>query len=160
MARRNSVSLVRDVGVDPRFQSETIQKFINVIMWRGKKNVARKIMYDSMDMLLKKTGGDTVKALEMFNKAIEQVKPVVEVKGRRVGGSVYQVPIEVAPNRGRALALRWLIAAAVARSDKTMGIRLGYELIEAAEGRGNAVKKKLDMHKMAESNRAFSHFSW
>ena len=160
MARRKSVNFVRNVGVDARFSSEAVQKFINVIMWRGKKNAARTIMYDAMDVLLKKVGGDQVKALDLFDKALEKVTPLVEVKPRRVGGGVYQVPAEVAPNRGRALAFRWLIIAAKVRPDKTMGLRLGNELLDAVEGRGNAIKKRLEVHKMAESNRAFSHFAW
>ena len=160
MARRKSVNFVRNVGVDARFNSEQIQKFINVIMWRGKKNAARTIMYEAMDVVLKKVGGDQQKALDFFVKALEKVTPLVEVKPRRVGGGVYQVPAEVNPHRGRSLAFRWLIAAAKTRPDKTMGVRLGHELLDAYEGRGNAVKKRLDVHKMAESNRAFSHFAW
>ena len=159
MARRKSVNFVRDIGTDPRFGSESIQKFINVIMWRGKKNAARHIMYEAMDVLAKKAGNDE-KALEIFDKALERITPQIEVKPRRVGGGVYQVPAEVNPHRGRSLAYRWLIAAAKARPDKTMGLRLGYELLEAHEGRGSAIKKRTDVHKMAESNRAFSHFAW
>lgn len=159
MARRKSVNFVRDVGVDPRFGLESIQKLINVVMWRGKKNAARKIVYDAMDIIAKKVGGDE-KAVDLYKKAIDQITPAIEVRPRRVGGSVYQIPKEVAPRRGRALAFRWLISNAASRPDKTMGVRLAYELMDAAEGRGGAVKKKIDIHKMAESNRAFSHYSW
>lgn len=159
MARRRSVNFVRDIGVDPRFGSETIQKLINVVMWRGKKNAARSIVYEAMDMLVKKAGS-AEKALGLYEKALAQVTPMVEVRPRRVGGSVYQIPREVAANRGRSLALRWLISNAAERPDKTMGLRLGHEILDASEGRGGAIKKKLDVHKMAESNRAFSHYSW
>lgn len=160
MARRKSVNIVRDAGVDPRFGSNAIQKLINVVMWRGKKNVAREIVYEALDVIQKKAGGDQEKTLFVFQKALENVTPVIEVAPRRVGGSVYQIPREVTQRRGSSLAYRWLVTAAATRKDKTMGLRLGYELLEAAEGRGNAVKKKLDVHKMAESNRAFSHFAW
>ena len=160
MSRRKSVNFIRDIGVDPQFGSETIQKFINVIMWRGKKSAARTIVYDAIDLLTKKTSGDKEKALKLFYKALDQVMPAVEVRSRRVGGSVYQVPVEVNERRARSLAFRWLITAASARSDKTMGLRLGYELVEASEGRGAAVKKKLDVQKMAETNRVFSHLAW
>ena len=160
MPRRTKEDFSRDIGVDPKFGSELIQKFINVIMERGKKNTARRIVYEAIDGLLKKAGGDQEKALKLFNKAFEQVTPVIEVRPRRVGGSVYQIPVEVPANRARSLALRWLKDAAATRSDKTMGKRLTSELLEASEGRGNAVKKKLDVHKMAEANRAFSHYAW
>lgn len=160
MARRRSVNFVRDVGTDPRYGSEAIQKLINVVMWRGKKNAARRIVYDALELILKKCGGNVEKAMSLYEKALTQVTPVVEVRPRRVGGSVYQIPREVSAHRGRSLALRWLISNAASRSDKTMGLRLGNELLEAAEGRGGAVKKKIDVHKMAESNRAFSHYSW
>lgn len=160
MARRKSVNFVREIGVDPRYQSETVQKLINVIMERGKKNIARAIVYEAIDMLVKKSSGDKDKGLRLFLKAIEQLVPAVEVRPRRVGGSVYQIPMEVPANRARALAFRWLISAAAGRNDKTMSLRLGYELLEASEGRGNAIKKKLDVHKMAEANRAFSHYAW
>ncbi|KKR97306.1 MAG: 30S ribosomal protein S7 [candidate division TM6 bacterium GW2011_GWE2_41_16] len=159
MARRKSVNFIRDVGVDPRFGSEIIQKFINIVMWRGKKNAARRIVYEAMDVIAKKVGNDE-KAYEVFEKALERVTPQIEVKPRRVGGGVFQVPAEVTPHRGRGLAYRWLINAAKVRPDKTMGLRLGNELLEAFEGRGNAIKKRTDVHKMAESNRAFSHFAW
>lgn len=160
MPRRKSVNLIRDVGVDPVYGSEMLQKLINVVMWRGKKSVARDVVYGAMDLVAKKVGGDKDKALKLFMKAIEQVTPLIEVKARRVGGSMYQVPTEVSAHRARSLAYRWLIASAAKRGDKNMGSRLGNELLDAHEGRGMAFKKKLDVHKMAEANRAFSHYSW
>lgn len=160
MSRRKAVSYKREIMPDERFGSELVQKLINVVMWRGKKNVARKIVYDAIDVLIKKNGGDQNKGLTMFFKAFEQLIPTVEVRPRRVGGSVYQIPMEVRSDRARALAMRWLIGAAKPRSDKTMGQRLASELVEAYEGRGNAIKKKIDVHKMAEANRAFSHYAW
>ncbi len=160
MPRHKKIEFVRNIGVDPRYNSEILQKLINVIMERGKKNIARSIVYDAMDVLLKKSNGDKDKALKLFYKAFDQVVPAIEVRPRRVGGSVYQIPMEVRPNRSRALALRWIINSAADRNDKTMGKRLAHELLDASEGRGNAVKKKLDVHKAAESNRAFSHYAW
>ncbi len=161
MARRKKVATYkRDIGVDERYGSELIQKFINVVMWRGKKNVARKIVYDAVDQLIKKSGGDKEKGVKLFHDAFGQLIPAVEVRPRRVGGSVYQIPKEVESNRAQSLAMRWLLQAAASRSDKTMGLRLAQELIEAREGRGAAVKKKIDIHKMAEANRAFSHYAW
>lgn len=159
MARRKSVSIIREIGTDPRYNSETVQKFINVVMWRGKKNAARTIVYGAFDVLQEKMG-TSEKAFEFFEKALENVIPAIEVRPRRVGGSVYQVPTEVNPHRARSLAMRWIIKAAAERKDKNMGIRIAHELMEAAENRGNAVKKKLDVHKMAEANRAFAHYSW
>lgn len=160
MPRHKKAEFTRDIGTDPRYNSDLIQKFINVIMVDGKKSIARKIVYDAMDGLVKKSGGDKEKAIRLFHKAFEQVIPAVEVRARRVGGSVYQIPVEVPANRARSLALRWMIDAAAGRPDKTMGKRLTSEFLDASEGRGNAVKKKLDVHKMAESNRAFSHYAW
>lgn len=160
MPRRKKTSFKRDIGVDPVYGSELVQKFINVVMWRGKKSVARTIVYDALDVLTKKNQGDKEKAVNFFHKAFEKVVPLIEVKPRRVGGSVYQIPAEVNPERGRALAIRWLIASAKERSDKTMGIRLAHEILDANEGRGGAIKKRTDVHKMAESNRAFSHYAW
>jgi len=159
MPRRKKELVKRVIAPDLVYQSELIQRFINVIMWRGKKNAARHIMYEALEMLEEKYGSKD-KALEVFYKAYNNVMPLIEVRPRRVGGSVYQIPREVSEVRGRSLALRWLKEAAAARSDKTMGLRLGNELLDAAEERGGAVKKKLDVHKMAEANRAFSHFAW
>lgn len=161
MARRkNVVTLKRDIGLDHRYESELVQKLINVVMWQGKKNIARTIVYDALDVVTKKAGGDKEKGIQFFKKAFDQIIPRVEVRPRRVGGSVYQIPTEVRPDRARALAIRWLIGAAATRSGKTMGQRLAGELLDAYEGRGNAVKKRLDVHKMAEANRAFSHYAW
>jgi small subunit ribosomal protein S7 len=160
MPRRKSVNLVRDIGVDPRFGSYLVQKFINIVMECGKKNLARSIVYDAFDSVAKKLNGDDKKALAAFEKAVGQVKPFVEVKSRRVGGGVYQIPTEVRTGRATTLAFRWMIESASSRSDKTMGLRLAHEIIDAAEGNGNAVKKKNDVHRLAEANRAFSHYSW
>lgn len=160
MSRRSKGVDKRVLAPDPVYGSEVLQKLVNVIMMGGKKNAARKIVYDAMDILMKKFSGDKGKALELFNRSFQQIVPVVEVRSRRVGGSVYQIPREVSFERGRALALRWIIGAAKVRSNKTMGERLAYELIDASEGRGVAVKKKADVHRMAEANRAFSHYSW
>ena len=160
MPRRKAVNLIRDIGVDARFDSEVIQKFINVLMERGKKTVAQRIVYDALDVLVAKSGGDDKKGYALFQKALLNIRPTVEVRPRRVGGSVYQVPTEVRASRAQALSLRWVIGAAAARSEKDMGKRLAAELLEAAEGRGSAFKKKVDVHRMAEANRAFSHFAW
>ncbi len=160
MPRRKSVNVVRDVGVDPRFGSQLIQKFINMVMERGKKSLARSIVYSALDVIVKKQGGDDKKAQAVFEKAIAQVRPYIEVRSRRVGGSVYQIPTEVRASRALALSMRWLIDSASKRSDKTMHARLAQEFLEASEGHGNAVKKKTDVHRMAEANRAFSHYAW
>jgi small subunit ribosomal protein S7 len=160
MPRSKKTSLQRDIGPDLVYKSELIHKFINVLMERGKKNIARTIVYDAMEAMSKKVGGDKGKTLALFSKAFDQVVPYIEVRSRRVGGSVYQVPREVLPGRARALAIRWIIAAAKERSNKTMAERLAAELLDAQEGRGNAVKKKADVHRMAEANRAFSHYAW
>jgi small subunit ribosomal protein S7 len=159
MPRSKRAEFKRDVGVDPRFGSELVQRFINVVMWRGKKNAARHIVYEAFNEIAKKVGNDQ-KALEVFQKAYDQIAPSVEVRSRRVGGSVYQVPRPVQKDRARVLALRWLVQAAKARTDKTMGKRIARELFDAQEGRGGAIKKKIDVHKMAEANRAFSHYAW
>ena len=160
MPRRKKVLKRRDIGVDPRFHSVLVQKFINIVMERGKKHCARSIVYEMFDTLAKKAGGDDNKAYALFEKAMEQIKPYVEVKSRRVGGGVYQIPTEVRPERQMSLSLRWLIESAASRSDKTMGLRLAGEIIEAVDGHGSAVKKKNDVHRMAEANRAFSHYAW
>lgn len=157
--RKKIISYARNIGPDEKYQSELVQKLINVVMWRGKKDVARRIVYEALDELIKKTGSKE-KGLQLFYKAFDQLIPQIEVRPRRVGGSVYQIPMEVRPERARALAMRWLIAAAAERSDKVMGRRLAHELIDAVEGRGAAFKKKLDVHRMAEANRAFAHYAW
>ncbi len=132
-------------------------KFINVVMKRGKKAVAEKIVYGALDMVAERTKKDPV---EVFNQALDNVRPLVEVKSRRVGGATYQVPIEVRSLRQGALAMRWMIEAARARSGKSTGDRLAAELLDAAEKRGNAVRKREDAHRMAEANKAFSHYRW
>jgi small subunit ribosomal protein S7 len=149
----------RVLAPDPVYNSELVHYLINMVMGQGKKNVARKIVYEALAMLEKRAGSQE-KALELFNQAYEQIVPLVEVRSRRVGGSVYQIPREVNPQRKRALAIRWLLSGAKNRSQKTMGARLGAELLDAVEGRGGAMKKRLDIHKMAEANRAFSHYAW
>ncbi len=161
MPRRKTTGLVRNVGTDLRFNSTLLQKFINSVMDCGKKNIARGIVYEAMDIIGKRLGtNDDVKIYEVFEKAIRQARPTVEVKSRRVGGGVYQVPIEVRPQRSTALAFRWIIGAAKSRPDKTMGRRLAQELLDASAGQGASMKKKTDIHRMAEANRAFSHYAW
>ena len=148
---------VRDVMPDPIYGSKVVTKFINSVMLDGKKSVAQKIMYNSIALIEARTGE---KGIEVFEKAIENVKPLLEVKSRRVGGATYQVPIEVRPVRRQTLALRWLIEMARKRNERTMVDRLANELFEAANERGNTFKKKEDMHKMAEANKAFAHYRW
>jgi small subunit ribosomal protein S7 len=154
MPRRREVPK-REVLPDPKFSSQEVAKFINVLMTRGKKSVAERIMYGALDQIQKRTGKNP---LEVFTQALQNVRPVVEVKSRRVGGANYQVPVEVRQIRRTALAMRWLREAARKRSEKSMGQRLASELAEAAEGRGGAMKKREEVHKMAEANKAFSHY--
>jgi small subunit ribosomal protein S7 len=160
MPRRKRSEFIREIGVDQKFKSPLVQKLINVVMKCGKKNVARTIVYEAMDVLTKKMNGSQEKALELFEKAFENVVPFVEVRSRRVGGSVYQIPREVNPKRRQALGLRWIIQSAHTRSNKTMGQRLASELLEALDNKGGAVRKKVDVQRMAEANRAFSHYAW
>jgi small subunit ribosomal protein S7 len=160
MPRRQRNIAPRDIGVDSRFQSNLVQRFINILMERGKKSVARSVVYGAFDVISKKLNNDEKKAFELFSKAMDQLIPQVEVRPRRVGGSVYQIPVEVPQRRAHSLALRWLIDAAASRTDKTMSDRLARELFDVIEGRGGAVKKKTDVQRMAEANRAFSHFAW
>ena len=156
MPRRREVPK-REVLPDPKFGDQQVSKFINMIMRNGKKSVAEKIMYVALDTVGSKTNQDSV---EMMEKALENVRPVVEVKSRRVGGATYQVPVEVRPSRRNTLAMRWLIDAAKKRGEKTMAAKLAGELLDASENKGSAVKKREDTHKMAEANKAFSHFRW
>jgi small subunit ribosomal protein S7 len=156
MPRRREVPK-REVLPDPKFGDRQVSKFINMIMKDGKKSVAEKIMYQALDTVMQRGHQDCVELLE---KALENVRPVVEVKSRRVGGATYQVPIEVRPSRRNTLAMRWLIDAARKRGEKTMAAKLAGELLDAAENKGSAVKKREDTHKMAEANKAFSHFRW
>ena len=143
---------------DVRFNSELVSKFINCLMWDGKKATAQRIVYGALDEIAKKM--KDVPVAEVFETALNNVKPFVEVRSRRVGGATYQVPVEVRPERSQALALRWLIEISRARTEFTMVERLSGELMDAATNRGNAVKKREDTHKMAEANRAFSHYRW
>ncbi|MEX0387414.1 MULTISPECIES: 30S ribosomal protein S7 [Spiribacter] len=156
MPRRREVPK-RKVLADPKYDSEMLTRFVNMIMRDGKRAVAEKIVYGALDRIAEKNPGDPMEVLET---ALENVRPVVEVKSRRVGGATYQVPVEVRPQRRNTLGMRWVIEAARKRSEATMGHRLGNELLEAAEGRGSAVKKREDTHRMAEANKAFSHFRW
>jgi small subunit ribosomal protein S7 len=154
MPRRREVPK-RQILPDPIHGSQEVAKFINVLMIGGKKSVAERIIYGALDQIKIKTSKDP---LEVFLQAVNNVKPVVEVKSRRVGGANYQVPVEVRPTRRMALAMRWLREAARKRSEKSMGARLAGELAEAAEGRGGAMKKREEVHRMAEANKAFSHY--
>ncbi|MCP5149405.1 MAG: 30S ribosomal protein S7 [Chromatiales bacterium] len=156
MPRRRDVP-IRAILPDPKYGNETLAKFINVLMLDGKKAVAEQIVYGALDQVATRTREDPV---EVFSRALDNVRPIVEVKSRRVGGATYQVPIEVRPRRRTALAMRWLVDAARRRGEKSMGARLANELMEAAENRGSAVKKKEDTHRMAEANKAFSHYRW
>jgi len=160
MPRRKSVNLRREIGLDIRFRSPLVQRLINMVMERGKKHVAQAIVYEALDTIAERKKITSDNAYALFEKAVEMLRPGVEVKSRRVGGGVYQIPVEVRPQRALALSLRWLISAAGARNDKTMGKRLASELLDAIEGHGAAVKKKNDVHRMAEANRAFSHYAW
>ena len=154
MPRRREVPK-REVLPDPKFGNQDVSKFINVIMQSGKKSVAERIVYGAFDHISSKSGKDPH---EVFSVAVANVKPVVEVKSRRVGGANYQVPVEVRPSRRMALSMRWLREAARKRAEKSMAQRLAGELLEAAEGRGSAMKKREEVHRMAEANKAFSHY--
>ena len=156
MPRRREVPK-RDILPDPKFGNQDLSKFVNVLMTAGKKSVAERILYGALEQIVKKTSKD---AIEVFNLALTNAKPQVEVKSRRVGGANYQVPVEVRPSRRMALAMRWLREAARKRGEKSMGMRLAAELIDASEGRGGAVKKREEVHRMAEANKAFAHYRW
>lgn len=156
MSRRGVVPK-REILPDPVYGSQLVTKFVNVVMKQGKKSTAERIMYDALEEIRERTDEDPMK---VFKRAIENVKPAVEVKSRRVGGSTYQVPVEVRPNRRLALSFRWLIQSALKRGEKTMNLRLANELMDAAASRGVAVKKKEDTHRMAEANKAFAHYRW
>ena len=156
MSRRGNIAK-RDVLADPLYNSKMVTRLINNIMYDGKKGVAQKIVYDAFDIVKEKTGNDP---LESFEKALENIMPVLEVKARRVGGSTYQVPMEVRPERRETLGLRWLTTYARARSERTMRERLAGEIMDAVNGNGNACKKREDTHKMAEANKAFSHYRY
>jgi small subunit ribosomal protein S7 len=156
MPRRREVPK-RKITPDPKFRDRMVAKFTNIIMIEGKKSTAESIVYGAFDVIQSRYKEDP---LEVFRKALDGVKPRVEVKSRRVGGATYQVPVEVRPERRVALAMRWITNYARARGEKTMTERLAAELVEAAQGRGNAVKKKDDTHKMADANKAFAHYRW
>jgi small subunit ribosomal protein S7 len=147
----------KEIIRDPKYKSQLVNRFVNSLMKEGKKSLAQKIFYQSFDIVEQRTKDDP---LMLFQKALNNVKPVVEVKSRRVGGSTYQVPTEVRPSRSQALGIRWLISFARARGEKSMAAKLAGELIDAANGRGGTVKKREDTHRMAEANKAFAHYRW
>jgi len=156
MPRRKAIRK-RVVAADPKFGDVTVARFINYLMRRGKKSIAEGIVYDAFDIIEKKSGQ---KGLDVFRKALDNVRPVLEVASRRVGGATYQIPIEVRPERRMALAMRWITGYARSRSERTMAEKLANELMLAARNEGPSVKKREDTHKMAEANRAFAHFRW
>jgi len=147
----------REIVPDPMYQSSLISKFVNCMMYGGKKSTAQHILYGALDVVQKKTQDEPLK---LFKKAIENLKPVLEVKSRRVGGSTYQVPVEVNPARRTSLAIRWILTYSRSRGEKSMEEKLAGELIDAANNRGNSIKKKEDTHRMAEANKAFAHYRW
>jgi small subunit ribosomal protein S7 len=154
---RRKKAVRRPVPADPRYDSQTVSKFVNNFMERGKKSLSERLFYDAMDLIEQRSGQPGV---NVFKQALSNLKPSLEVKSRRVGGATYQVPVEVRTERRQALAIRWIIQAARGRNDKTMVDRLSAELLDASNNRGNAVKKREDTHRMAEANRAFSHYRW
>ena len=156
MPRRRVVAK-REILPDPKFHNQTVAKFINHVMVSGKKAVAERIVYGAFDRIVEKDNSDPV---EVFENALDTIAPLVEVKSRRVGGATYQVPVDVRPTRRLTLAMRWIVENARKRGEKTMGLRLAGELMDAAENRGSAVKKREDTHKMAEANKAFAHYRW
>jgi small subunit ribosomal protein S7 len=156
MPRRREVPK-REIIPDAKYRSKLLAKFANKLMNDGKKSTAEKSLYGALDTIRERTGEDP---LRVFEKALDNVRPAIEVKSRRVGGSTYQVPVEIRPERRQALAMRWLIAFARSRGEKTMAERLAAELLEASQGRGSSVKKKEDTHRMAEANKAFAHYRW
>ena len=157
---RRSQAPTRSILPDPKFNSVLLAKFMNMVMERGKKSVAESIVYGALDRISEKTGRQPEQAIELLTLALDNVMPMVEVKSRRVGGATYQVPIEVRSTRRQTLAMRWVIDAAAARSEKSMSQRLAAELLEASENRGAAVRKREDTHRMADANKAFAHYRW
>ena len=153
---RRRVIAAREILPDPKFGSKTLAKYINHVMVDGKKSVAESIVYGALDRVLEKNSG--IDPVQFFEDTLERVRPMVEVKARRVGGATYQVPMEVRPSRRTALAMRWLVDAAAKRSEKSMALRLAGELLDAADGKGNALKKRDEVHRMADANKAFSHY--
>jgi small subunit ribosomal protein S7 len=156
MSRRRAAEK-REVMPDPKYGDRVVNKFMNSLMYAGKKSVAERILYGAFERIERRTGQDAVK---VFHEALDNVKPTLEVRSRRVGGATYQVPVEVQPARGQALAIRWIIGVSRKRSENTMTERLAGELMDAANNRGAAVKKREDTHRMAEANKAFSHYRW
>jgi small subunit ribosomal protein S7 len=154
---RKRVVVKREIASDPRYNSVLVAKFVSCLLRKGKKSTAQAILYGAFDLIKSKTKEDP---LPVFQKAVSNVKPLVEVRSRRVGGSTYQVPTEVRASRGQALALRWIISFAKARGEKSMASKLAGELLDASAGRGAAVKKREDTHRMAEANKAFAHYRW
>jgi len=154
---RRKVSVKRSVPADPRYDSQTVSKFLNNLMYEGKKSLAERVFYRAMDLIEERTGQPGV---TVFKQAVNNAKPTLEVKSRRVGGASLQVPVEVRAERRTALAMRWIIEFSRARSEKSMEERLAAELVLASKGEGNAIKKKEDTHRMAEANRAFAHYRW
>ncbi len=157
MPRKKRASLKREILPDPKFGDMLVSKFVTALMWSGKKSIAEGVVYGAFDTLQEKKNDDPVK---LFKQAMENIKPIVEVRSRRVGGATYQVPVEVRQDRKVSLGLRWLIGAARERKESTMRERLAAELLDALENRGAAVKKREDTHKMAEANKAFAHYRW
>jgi small subunit ribosomal protein S7 len=157
---RRAAAPARTILPDPKFNSEMLAKFMNVVMQDGKKSAAEQILYGAIDRISEKTGKQGNEAIELLSVALDNVKPAVEVKSRRVGGATYQVPVEVRSSRRQTLAMRWVIEAARARTEKSMAFRIAHELMDAAENRGGAVRKREDTHRMAEANRAFAHYRW
>jgi small subunit ribosomal protein S7 len=154
---RKGQARIREIVPDPKFHDRTVAKFVNVVMERGKKSVSEQILYGALDLVAERTKED---GLTVFKRALDNVRPAVEVRSRRVGGANYQVPVEVRPLRRSSLAMRWMVIAARARGEKSMVERLANEVLEAANNRGGAVKKREDTHRMAEANRAFAHYRW
>jgi len=150
----------RDILPDPKHSSSLLAKFINIVMIDGKKSVAEKIVYDALETLIEKLGQSPEQASDLFAEVLDKIKPVVEVKSRRVGGATYQIPVEIRQDRREALAMRWLIEAARSRNENNMKLKLANELLDASNNRGNAIKKKEETHRMAEANKAFSHYRW
>jgi small subunit ribosomal protein S7 len=159
MSRRSQAPR-RKILPDPKYGNQMLAKFVNMVMRSGKKSVAESIVYGALDRISERTGQEPERALELLGQALENIKPAVEVKSRRVGGATYQVPTEVRATRRETLAMRWAIDAARNRSEKSMALRLAHELMDAAENRGAAVKKREDTHRMAEANKAFAHYRW
>lgn len=156
MSRRR-ITVKRFILPDSKFSSDLVAKFVNILMFNGKKSVAEFIVYSALDIIFERSGKD---CMDSFTVALDNVRPIVEVKSRRVGGSTYQVPVEVRAIRRNTLAMRWIIEAARKRNEKSMELRLANELLDAVEGKGSAVKKKEEVHRIAESNKAFSHYRW